>query len=56
MIKYEIIIYWSGENNSYIAEAPDLAGCMADGENYQETLNNLEVVIKEWIETREKIR
>ena len=49
--KYEIIIYWSEEDNSFIAEIPELAGCMADGKTYSEVVQNAEVVIKEWIET-----
>lgn len=51
MPKYEVIIYWSDEDASFIAEAPELSGCMADGATYQEALSNLEVVIQEWIET-----
>jgi predicted RNase H-like HicB family nuclease len=51
MSKYEIIIYWSDEDNSYIAEAPELPGCMSDGSTYEEALSNVEVVIQEWIET-----
>jgi len=50
-LKYEIIIYWSNEDQSYIAEVPELPGCMADGKTYSETLSNVEVVIREWIET-----
>jgi len=49
--KYEVIIYWSEEDNSYIAEVPELPGCMSDGINYQDCLNNLEKIIDEWIET-----
>ena len=49
--KYEIIIYWSKEDEAYIAEVPELAGCAADGETYQEALSNVEVIIDEWIET-----
>lgn len=49
--KYEIIIYWSDEDNSYISEVPELPGCMSDGKTLQETVNNTETVIKEWIET-----
>jgi predicted RNase H-like HicB family nuclease len=48
--KYEIIIYWSQEDAAYIAEVPELAGCMADGDTYQEALSNVEIVIDEWIE------
>jgi len=50
-IKYEIIIFWSDEDQSFIAEVPELAGCMADGETYQKALKNTEVVIADWIET-----
>jgi predicted RNase H-like HicB family nuclease len=49
--KYEIIIYWSNNDNAYIAEVPELAGCMADGATYSEALQNAEIIIKEWIET-----
>jgi predicted RNase H-like HicB family nuclease len=49
--KYEIIMYWSKEDSAYIAEVPELSGCMADGDTYQEALANVEVVIDEWIET-----
>ena len=51
MSKYEIIIYWSKNDQGYIAEAPELSGCAADGATYQEALNNVEVVMQEWIET-----
>ena len=49
--KYEIIIYWSKEDAAYIAEVPELAGCMADGSTYREALSNVELIIDEWIET-----
>lgn len=49
--KYEIIIYWSEEDQAYIAELPELPGCMADGETYSEALSNAEVIAAEWIET-----
>ena len=51
MNKYEIIIYWSKTDNAFIAEVPELAGCMADGKTYAEALKNAEIVINEWIET-----
>ncbi len=51
MTKYEMIIYWSEEDQAYIAEVPELAGCMADGNSYQEAVSNAERVIAEWIET-----
>ncbi|GAB6141903.1 type II toxin-antitoxin system HicB family antitoxin [Methylosoma difficile] len=49
--EYEMIIYWSEEDQAYIAEVPELAGCMADGATYQEAVKNAEQVIAEWIET-----
>ena len=55
MIRYEMIIYWSEEDNSFIVEVPELPGCMADGETYQEALANAEVVIQEWIETAREL-
>ena len=51
MTKYEMIIYWSEEDQAYIAEVPELAGCMADGSSYQDAVKNAERVIAEWIET-----
>lgn len=51
MYKYEIIIYWSSEDNCYIAEVPELSGCMADGETMVKALENANVIIGEWIET-----
>jgi predicted RNase H-like HicB family nuclease len=51
MTKYEIIIYWSEADNAYIAEVPELTGCMADGRSYTEAIQNAELVISEWLET-----
>jgi predicted RNase H-like HicB family nuclease len=55
MLKYEVIIYWSEEDQSFIAEVPELSGCSADGATYQEALSNVEVVIQEWIETAKEL-
>ena len=49
--RYEIILYWSNEDDAYIAEVPELPGCTADGSSYQEAIANVEIVIDEWIET-----
>ena len=54
--KYEIIIYWSDNDNAFIAEVPELPGCMADGKTYTEALKNVEVVIAEWIETAKSLK
>lgn len=54
-IKYEVIIYWSEDDQSYIAEVPELPGCVSDGATYQKALNNVEIIIKEWIETAKKL-
>lgn len=51
MYKYEIILYWRTEDDAYIAEIPELPGCMADGSTMVEALTNAELVISEWIET-----
>jgi predicted RNase H-like HicB family nuclease len=52
--KYEIIIFWSEEDNAFVAEVPELPGCMADGKTYQEALENAEQIIGEWIETAQE--
>ena len=51
MTKYEITLYWSEEDQAFIAEVPELPGCAADGASRQEALANAEIVIGEWIET-----
>lgn len=55
MSRYQIVLYWSKEDSAYIAEAPELAGCMADGATAQEALQNVEQVIAEWIETAQEL-
>jgi predicted RNase H-like HicB family nuclease len=55
MSKYEVIIYWSDEDDAFVAEVPELAGCMADGATYQEALANAEVIIQEWLETAREL-
>ena len=53
--KYEVIIYWSQDDQAFIAEVPELPGCAADGKSYQEALTNVELVIQEWIETAKEL-
>ena len=54
-IKYELIIYWSEEDKAFIAEVPELPGCMADGETYEQAVKNVRLVIEEWIETAQEL-
>jgi predicted RNase H-like HicB family nuclease len=55
MPKYEVIIYWSQEDQAFVAEVPELAGCAADGKTYREALANVEVIIREWIDTAQEL-
>ena len=55
MTKYEIILYWSSEDDAFIAEVPELAGCAADGATRQEALAKVEVIIAEWMETAREL-
>ncbi|NJL79758.1 MAG: type II toxin-antitoxin system HicB family antitoxin [Richelia sp. RM2_1_2] len=54
-LRYEIILYWSQEDEAFIAEVPELPGCAADGETYQEALKNVEIIMQEWIETAQDL-
>ncbi len=51
MARYEVIIFWSDDDAAFIAEVPELPGCMADGSTYREALANVEIVIDEWLQT-----
>jgi predicted RNase H-like HicB family nuclease len=53
--KYEIILFWSEEDKAYLAEVPELPGCMADGPTPQKALANAEKIIAEWIETAKEL-
>ena len=55
MHKYELIIFWSEDDQSYVVEIPELPGCMADGETYQEAIKNAQIVISGWIDTAQRI-
>jgi len=51
MSRYELIIFWSDEDECYVVEVPELPGCVADGKTYEEAIENAQLVISEWIET-----
>lgn len=53
--RYEIILYWSEEDEAFVAEVPELPGCAADGTSYVEAISSVETVIDEWIETAEEL-
>jgi predicted RNase H-like HicB family nuclease len=55
MTKYEIILYWSSEDEAFIADVPELPGCAADGATRQEALANVEVIIGEWLDTAREL-
>jgi len=54
-MRYEVLLYWSEEDRAFIAEVPELPGCAADGPTYRKALANVEVVMKEWIETAKEL-
>jgi predicted RNase H-like HicB family nuclease len=51
MNKYELVIWWSEDDNAFLVEVPELPGCMADGPTYEEALASVQTIIAEWIET-----
>jgi predicted RNase H-like HicB family nuclease len=53
--RYELIIYWSKDDDSFVVEVPELPGCMADGKTYAEAVKNAEEIIDEWIESARKL-
>jgi len=54
-IKYELIVYWSEDDGAYIVNVPELPGCMADGKTYKEAIQNVLIVIEEWMETAREL-
>jgi predicted RNase H-like HicB family nuclease len=51
MLRYETIIYWSEEDQVYLAEVPELPGCIAHGDSYESALANAKEAIQLWIDT-----
>ena len=54
-LSYEVVLYWSAEDAAYIAEVPELPGCLSDGETRPEALTNVEGAIEAWIATAEEL-
>lgn len=54
-LKYGVIIYWSADDGAFIAEAPELPGCAADGGTPQDALARIQIVAREWIETAREL-
>lgn len=54
-IKYELVIYWSDRDKSFVAEVPELPGCFSDGQTYEEAVANVQIIMEEWIETAKKL-
>lgn len=53
--RYELVIYWSDEDQSFVVEVPELPGCMADGASYQDAVKNVEIIIEEWIAAAQEL-
>ena len=53
--RFELVIYWSKDDQCFVVEVPELPGCMADGSSYQDAVKNAEVVIQEWLETAREL-
>jgi predicted RNase H-like HicB family nuclease len=51
MDRYEIIIYWSEEDKVFVADVPELPGCMAHGKSHETALSNIKDAIRLWIKT-----
>jgi len=51
MSRYRLHIHWSEVDDSFVVEAPELPGCMADGSTYESAVANVQHVIDEWIRT-----
>ena len=54
-MNYEVIIYWSDEDQAFIAEVPELPGCLADGKTYETALKNVRQISREWLQTAKEL-
>jgi predicted RNase H-like HicB family nuclease len=55
MRRYELVIYWSIDDETFVVEVPELPGCMADGRTYDEAVKNAEGAIQEWVDTAKEL-
>lgn len=55
MHKYEVIIWWSDEDCIFVAEAPELPGCMAHGDTQEEALAQINEAMQSWLETAKEL-
>lgn len=55
MLKYEVVIFWSDEDDLYVTYAPELPGCMAHGDTYEDALKNITDAMNFWVETVQEI-
>lgn len=51
MSQYKIILYWSLEDQAFVTEVPELPGCMAHGQTYEEALVHIQQAMSLWLET-----
>ncbi len=51
MHKYEVVLYWSGDDDAFLAEAPDLPGCVAHGDTHEDALRSINEAIALWLDT-----
>ena len=56
MLKYEIVIFWSDEDDLYIAYAPELPGCMAHGDSYEDALKSITEAMEFWLEVSREVK
>ena len=54
-MNYEVIIYWSEEDQAFLAEVPELPGCLADGKTYEAALKNVRQISREWLQTAKEL-
>lgn len=54
-LRYEIILYWSEDDSAFIAEVPELPGCVADGATYEEAIAQAKEAAEAWIETAQAL-